>query len=89
MNSQTTIRFWKCYTALPDQTKKRAKETYSLFNSNPYHPSLHFKRVHSHRPIFSVRISKDYRAIGVLQNDIMIWFWIGSHSDYDKLLQEF
>lgn len=85
MNSLTSANFWKCYKALPNKIRKQAKETYKLFLENPYHPSLHFKRIHSSRPIFSVRISINYRAIGVMQNNEMIWFWIGSHQDYDKL----
>ena len=89
MKSKTIIRFWKCYSELPYEIKKHAKEAYKLFIADPYYPSLHFKRVHSYRPIFSVRITKDYRAIGIMQKDEMIWFWIGSHADYDKLLNQF
>lgn len=86
MNSKTTSRFRKCYSVLPGEIKKQAKGSYKLFIKNPYHPSLHFKRVHSHRPIFSVRISMDYRAVGIQQNNEIIWFWIGSQREYEKLL---
>ncbi len=72
---------------MPREIKKQAKDAYKLFITDPYHPSLYFKRVHSRRPIFSVRISKDYRALGILESNDMIWFWIGSHSEYDKLLK--
>jgi hypothetical protein len=89
MNSKTTNRFWKCYSELPDEIKKHAKEAYKLFIVDPYYPSLQFKRVHSYRPIFSVRITKDYRAIGLLEKSVVIWFWIGSHSKYSKLLNQF
>ena len=44
------------------------------------------KKVHSTRPIYSVRISLDHRALGVRAGDEMSWFWIGSHGDYEKLL---
>jgi len=88
MISITNDRFWKCYRTLPEQVKKEAKKTYRIFKNNPYHPSLRFKRVHSTRPIFSLRITKNYRAIGAEQNDEIIWFWIGSHSDYDNLLKQ-
>jgi hypothetical protein len=27
-----------------------------------------------------------YRALGVRRDDTIVWFWIGSHADYDKLL---
>jgi len=88
MKSITTDRFWKCYVELSSVTKKQAKEAYKLFLRDPYYPSLHFKRVHSTRPIFSVRITRDYRAVGILQDNEIIWFWIGSHSAYDKLLKK-
>lgn len=88
MNSKTTERFWKCYTELPTTIRKRAKEAYEQFQIDPYYPSLHFKQVHSSRPIFSVRITKNYRAIGVLQGEDIVWFWIGSHSDYNHLLTQ-
>lgn len=87
MNSKTTDRFWKCHVGLPDKIKKQAKEAYQKFINDPYHPSLHFKRIHSTRPIFSVRITIDYRAIGLLKNNEIIWFWIGSHSEYEKMIK--
>ena len=43
-------------------------------------------RVHRTEPIFSVRIDIQYRVLGVRDEDRIIWFWIGSHADYDKLL---
>jgi len=47
--------------------------------------SLHFKRVHSSKPIFSVRITKDYLSIGILEKNEIIWFWIGNHEEYEKI----
>jgi len=88
MNSKTTERFWKCYAELPITIRKRAKEAYEQFQMDPYYSSLHFKQVHSSRSIFSVRITKDYRAIGILQGEDIVWFWIGSHSDYNHLLTQ-
>ena len=88
MKLTTTDRFWKCYAELPAAVKKQAKQAYKLFLRDPYYPSLHFKRVHSTRPIFSVRITRDYRAVGILQDNEIIWFWIGSHSEYNKLLKK-
>jgi len=31
---------------------------------------------------------RGWRAIGIVQNGEMIWFWIGSHAEYDKLLTQ-
>ncbi|MFO8099522.1 MAG: hypothetical protein R6T83_07870 [Salinibacter sp.] len=42
--------------------------------------------MHADRPIYSVRITQDYRAVGVQKEESIIWFWIGSHEDYDRLL---
>ncbi len=88
MKSKTTDRFWKCYSELSVTIKKQAKKAYRLFISDPYHPGLHFKRIHSSQPIFSVRITRDYRAIGILHDNEILWFWIGSHSEYGKLLRQ-
>ncbi len=88
MISHTTQRFRKLYGNLPEQIRKQARHVYKQFKRDPYYPSFHFKRVHSSQPIYSVRITKDYRAVGVQQNNEIIWFWIGSHSDYDKLLNQ-
>lgn len=88
MKSTTIGRFWKCYASLPTEVKRQAKGAFALFFKDPYHPGLHFKRIHSTLPVFSVRISIDYRAVGILDGDEITWFWIGSHADYDKLLKK-
>lgn len=88
MISHTSARFRKAYRQLPMLIRKQAKAAYQLFQQNPYHPSLHFKQVHSSRPIYSVRASLDYRAVGIREGDVILWFWIGSHADYDKLLTQ-
>ena len=88
MNSKASDRFWKCYLNLPVEIKRLSKKAYKLFLTDPYHPSLHFKRVHSTLPVLSIRISKDYQAIGLLNNSNIVWFWIGSHSDYDNLVRQ-
>jgi mRNA-degrading endonuclease RelE of RelBE toxin-antitoxin system len=87
MKSFTNERFRKLYRALPEDVRKQAREAYRKFMANPQHPSLHFKRVNNTRPIFSARINVDYRVLGVLDEDEIVWFWIGSHSDYDKILK--
>jgi len=87
MISHTTKRFRKLLANLPMQIQKQAKETFDQFQKDPLHPGLQFKRVHSSRPIYAVRISRDYRALGLQQNGEIIWFWIGSHSDYDNILK--
>lgn len=74
------------YRRLPKEVREQARKAYGLFRDNPAHPSLNFKQVHPTEPIFSARISRGYRTVGVRTGDEIIWFWIGSHSDYDHLL---
>ena len=88
MKSRVTDKFRKHYANLPQQSKRQARRAYQRFLVNPYHQGLQFKKVHPIRPIYSVRISRQYRALGVLDDDTIIWFWIGSHADYDKLLSQ-
>jgi len=67
-----------------------ANNAYQQFLQDPFHPSLHFKSVHQVRPIWSVRIGLNYRAVGIRTTaDEIAWFWIGSHSDYNKLIKSF
>ncbi|MDM8565885.1 hypothetical protein QUF74_09555 [Candidatus Halobeggiatoa sp. HSG11] len=70
------------------QNKQQAREAYKQFQQDPYHPSLQFKRVHSNKPIYSARVNKNYRVVGILQENTIIWFWIGSHNVYEKLLKQ-
>jgi hypothetical protein len=67
--------------------RRQARAAYRLFRDNPRHPSLQFKKVHASLPIYSARISSDYRAVGALTGGMIVWFFIGSHADYDRLLQ--
>jgi hypothetical protein len=57
-----------------------------MWAENPAHPSLRFKKVHHTLPIYSVRIDLYWRAVGVLRDGEMLWFWIGPHKEYEKLL---
>jgi hypothetical protein len=86
--SITTKRFRKAFDALPPRIQRQAREAYRQFRSDPQHPSLQFKQVHPTRPIFSARISLGYRALGVRDGEQIIWFWIGSHTDYDRLISQ-
>jgi mRNA-degrading endonuclease RelE of RelBE toxin-antitoxin system len=88
VNSRTTARFRQAFSKLPQPIQRQAREAYRKFKQNPAHPSLRFKKVHSELPIYSVRISSGYRAVGSLDGDTVIWFWVGSHAEYDKLISQ-
>jgi hypothetical protein len=76
-------KFWKHYNELPEPVRKLANENYALLKSEPRHPSLRFKKVGR---FWSARIGLHYRAAAVQQDDDFVWFWIGHHSEYDRLL---
>jgi len=87
VKSRATPNFWSLYNRLPSRIQKSAKQAYAWFRQNPNHPSLRPKKVHTSQEIYSVRVSEDYRALGVREGDIIVWFWIGSHADYERLLK--
>jgi hypothetical protein len=86
VKSRATPRFWTEYHELPVEIRELARKTYALFRNNPAHPSLNFKRVHSYEPVYSVRVARGYRALGLLEGGEITWFWIGTHAGYDRLL---
>lgn len=87
MRSVTTTRFRKAFQQLPDPIQMKAKQAYELWQKKPRHPSLHFKKIKSSNFAYSVRIDLDYRAIGARKEDTIIWFWIGSHDNYEKMIE--
>ncbi|MGQ9872345.1 type II toxin-antitoxin system RelE family toxin [Leptodesmis sp.] len=88
MKSRTTIEFRKLFASLPEQVQEQTRAAYRQFKEDPNYPSLRFKKVHPELPIYSARISRNYRAVGQLDGDTVIWFWVGSHADYDRLLEQ-
>ena len=86
MKSLTTQQFWNAYNKLPENIQQRARKKYSLFEKDHTYPSLRFKKVQRNPDVYSVRITQDYRALGVKENNKIIWFWIGSHTDYQHFL---
>jgi len=83
MNHHTTADFWDCYGRLPAAVQWLADANYDLLRADPWHPSLHFKRVGR---LWAVRVGKGYRALAVAGEDGPVWFWIGSHAEYDRIL---
>jgi mRNA-degrading endonuclease RelE of RelBE toxin-antitoxin system len=79
----TNRDFWGQYEKLPAHVRQLADKNFSLLKENPNHPSLHLKRVGKK---WSVRVGDHYRAVGVNVEDGILWFWIGSHTEYDKVI---
>ena len=87
MISQVTARFWENYHSLPISVQRLADEKYRLWLTQPQHSSLSFKRLKGLENLYSVRIGLRYRALAYRDDKIYTWVWIGSHADYDKLIQ--
>ncbi len=45
MQSRTTRQFWRLLSDLPFDTQREVKRAYRLFQSNPAHPGLQFKKL--------------------------------------------
>lgn len=77
--------FWQAYAKLPENVRALADKNYALLKENPQHPSLKLKKVGRY---WSVRVGLRYRALAVETGGDLVWFWIGSHADYDTLIKE-
>jgi len=86
VKSRALPSFWAAYRELDDTAQLHARKAYGLWVENPFHPSLHFKCVQEKERIWSVRISRGYRALGVWEEDVVTWFWIGDHDEYVRFL---
>jgi len=86
VKSEITSDFLEGYRKLPREIREQARKAYRLFRDNPNHRSLNFKRIHSNLPVFSARVNRGYRTLGIREGDTIIWFWIGSHDDYIKMI---
>jgi hypothetical protein len=85
--SKRSKRFRELLYKLPPDVKLQAYTAYRLFKRDPYHPSLHFKLVSSKHPLYSVRIGRGYRALGLREaDDVIVWLWIGTHGEYDQII---
>jgi len=86
VKSIATRRFWELFQALPSEVQNLAGKNYQLWKQNPNHPSLRFRRLQGSENRFSIRVGDHYRALGRLAGEKVIWVWIGTHSDYDRLV---
>jgi hypothetical protein len=76
-------RFWQRYNALPPEVQRLADSAYEMLKTDTRHPSLQLKVVGSY---WSVRVGLHYRALAIQEGDDLVWFWIGHHSEYDRLI---
>ncbi len=84
MNHVATSHFWYCYRRLPKTVRHLADKNFELLRTNPRHPALHLKKIGD---FWSVRIGLRHRALAKECAEGLVWFWIGSHHDYDQLIR--
>jgi len=77
--------FWRRFAELPPELQALARANYELLKSNPRHPSLQFKRV---GPYWSARVGSSHRVLGAVSSTGIVWFWIGPHEEYIRLIRQ-
>jgi hypothetical protein len=77
--------FWPLFLRLPPAMQTLARQKYLLWQMDPFHPSLHFKELTL--GIWSARINQQYRVLCRRRGELVVWFWIGTHAEYDRLIE--
>jgi hypothetical protein len=84
LNHSAAPEFWACYRDLPAGIRELADKSFVLLKADPRHPSLHLKKVGR---FWSARVGLHHRALAVEAPRGLLWFWIGTHDDYDRLVR--
>jgi hypothetical protein len=83
VNHFATPDFWHCCRRLPEEVRELADKNFALLRENPQHPSLRLKKIGS---FWSARVGLHYRVLARERAEGLVWFWIGHHNEYDRLL---
>ncbi len=86
MTSKVTPAFRECFRSLPPEVRRQAVKQHRMWVQNPRHPSLQFKQLFPN--VWSVRINDDYRAVARRNRDLIVWFWIGRHDEYNQIIRK-
>lgn len=83
MNHFASPDFWFHYRQLPPEIRDLADKNFDLLRQNLRHPSLRLKKVGI---FYSARVGLHHRVLAKERSEGLVWFWIGHHSEYDRLL---
>ncbi len=72
---------------LPARARKDAQKSWRMWQADKSVPGLQFKKLNVRGNYWSARVNDDFRSVGIVRDDAIIWFWIGSHSQYERLLK--
>lgn len=75
--------FWKRYGSLPPAVRGTADKCFRIMKQDPRHPSIALKKVGRY---YAARVGLHYRALALETADGLVWFWIGSHAEYDQII---
>jgi hypothetical protein len=75
--------FWSCYRRLPAEVQRTADNSFELLKLDPRHPSIQFKKLDA---VWSARVGPHHRAPAVETADGFLWFWVGTHAEYDRIV---
>ena len=85
MTHFASSRFWEHYAKLPAEVRALADKQFALLKQNPSHPSLRFKKTGK---FWSARVNVSMRALAVESDTDLIWFWIGDHREYERIVRK-
>ena len=84
LRSRATPASWHLFRALPKSIQVAPVKQHALLERSPRHPSLMLKKV---KNLWSVRVTEDYRAVAFEEDGTLVWFWIGTHTGYNKRIR--
>jgi hypothetical protein len=84
LSHRAAHKFWRLFAELPAEVQQLARANFALLKANPQHPSLHLKRVGRY---WSARVGASHRVLGVNAPDGIVWFWIGPHEEYERIIK--
>ena len=87
MISKASSEYFKLLHELPEAIQRQAEIAFERFVEDPQHPGLQFKKIRGHKNLYSARVDLNYRVMGnKTGTDTIVWFWIGTHAEYERLL---
>lgn len=84
MTSRATPEYWRLFNDLPKEIQNLSRLKYLMWIEDTFHPSIQFKQITG--SVWSARVNLNYRALARVRGDDVIWFWIGKHEEYDRIL---
>jgi hypothetical protein len=87
VKSSALPEFWDCLEGLPPQVQKIARKNFKLWKTNPSLKSLAFKKIKN--DLWSVRAGSGFRAMATFDDGCYLWFWIGTHDEYERMIRDF